>query len=61
MTRATKYVHDLLNNWARTVVLNDPSPDEDSFGASLEFMTAEYEKGRIAKTGRGFRNMQNSY
>ncbi|KAF5868863.1 uncharacterized protein Bfra_011828 [Botrytis fragariae] len=59
MTSATEYVHGLLNNWARTVVLNDPSPDEDSFGASLGFMRAEYEKDEIAKTGRGFGNAQN--
>ncbi|KAF7934584.1 hypothetical protein EAE99_003034 [Botrytis elliptica] len=36
------------------IVLNDPWPHENSFGASLRLTKAEHEKEEIAKTGRGF-------
>ncbi|TGO66075.1 hypothetical protein BOTNAR_0069g00250 [Botryotinia narcissicola] len=54
MVSDVEYVHDLLDNWSRTVLFNDLWPYEISFGASLGFTTAEHEKEEIAKTGRGF-------
>ncbi|TGO47319.1 hypothetical protein BCON_0283g00040 [Botryotinia convoluta] len=58
MVSDIEYVHDLLDNWSRTVVLNDPWPHENSFGASLGFTKAEHEKEEIAKTGRGLGSEQ---
>ncbi|KAF7954031.1 uncharacterized protein EAE97_001429 [Botrytis byssoidea] len=51
MVSDVEYIHDLLDNWSRTVALNDPWPHEISVGASLGFTTAEHEKEEIAKTG----------
>ncbi|TGO36520.1 hypothetical protein BHYA_0122g00130 [Botrytis hyacinthi] len=54
MVSDIEYLHDLLDNWSRTVVPNDPWSHEISFGSSLGFTTAEHEKEEIAMTGRGF-------